>query len=302
MVNLESELDRAEHADPFARAFMQSGLGIALVSLESAWIAVNPALSAMLGYEQRELVGRSVLEVTHPDDVDSSRRTLPSLLAGDCKSISLDQRYLHRDGRVVWARLHLTLARDDAGRPLHFLAQTEDITSQRNQAAFLCRAEARFRAAFDVATAGIALVSLDWHYLEVNRAYCAMFGYAQAELLGASVAIIVPPEMRARGATAMQRAADMPTSTYEELRCLHRDGHAVYIRLSTSAVADGDGRPLFYVGHAQDITELRRVEQERRAGEARLQAVLANAPIAINAVDEHGVFTFSGGSTPHCSA
>ena len=256
----------------------------------------------MLGYDESALLQHNCLDVTHPDDKELFQRLTALLLTGDCTTVKLEKRYLHEAGLVVWARVHITLVRDDDRKPLYFLFQSEDITGQHEQAMLLRRAEERFRAAFGTTTIGMAILSTDGRYLEVNATYCAMFGYTESELLGASVGIIVPPEVRAMGLTTLRNTTHVPMSSYDGLRCVHKDGHAVYIRLATTVVDDDDGQPLYFVGQAQDITELRRVEQEQRAGQARLEAVIAHAPIAINVVDAQGVFTFSGGAHPYYSA
>ena len=50
------------------------------------------------------------------------------LLAGDTDGYQCEQRYLHRDGHVVWGQLACELERDAAGRAHHFIVQFQDIT------------------------------------------------------------------------------------------------------------------------------------------------------------------------------
>src|SRR5688572_14147819 len=101
-----------------------------MANLEGRFIAVNPAFCAMVGYREAELLQTGFLALTHPDDLAASRETFDRMVAGDTRSSTLEKRYLHKDGRTVWANVAISFIRDDDGRPVCTMATVEDITAR----------------------------------------------------------------------------------------------------------------------------------------------------------------------------
>lgn len=130
----------------FRATFEHAALGIAHVGLDSCWLRVNPALCRLTGYRADELIGKSIAEITHPDDVADSLETIRRQLAGettsgtsgisgtsgsDIASGTREKRYIHKTGRHVTVALTVSLLRDAAGSPLYLIGVIEDI-SERN--------------------------------------------------------------------------------------------------------------------------------------------------------------------------
>ncbi|HRL14074.1 MAG TPA: PAS domain-containing protein, partial [Aggregatilineales bacterium] len=94
----------------FERAFAISPLGMALVDLDGRFVETNISLQRMLGYSADELRQRTTADVTHPDD--RHIRSASELLEDSADDhFQIDKRYVHKDGRTVWGRLHVTLLR-----------------------------------------------------------------------------------------------------------------------------------------------------------------------------------------------
>jgi diguanylate cyclase (GGDEF)-like protein/PAS domain S-box-containing protein len=103
---------------------------MAIISLDGRWAEVNAALCASLGYPEADLVGDSVETFMHPGDVAAFSLT-ERLLAGEISTGQVDQRFVRRDGTVVWLRVSCSLVRDPAGKPDFFVAQCEDVTEAK---------------------------------------------------------------------------------------------------------------------------------------------------------------------------
>jgi PAS domain S-box-containing protein len=129
----------------FRTIFEESPIGKALTGTDGRFLTINHSLSEMLGYSQAELTSTSSAAIIHPDDLDSSRETLKSLVAGERETSRMEERYIHRDGRTVWADVSTFLLRDQDGRPLHFITHVQDIT-ERKRAEEEIRRLARFPA------------------------------------------------------------------------------------------------------------------------------------------------------------
>jgi PAS domain S-box-containing protein len=115
----------------FRNAFEFAGTGMALVGLDGAWLRVNKSLCEVVGYSEAELLQRSFQDITHPADLESDLALVRELIAGQRRFYQLEKRYVHRRGHHVWIRLTASLVRDEAGTPLHFVSQIEDITERK---------------------------------------------------------------------------------------------------------------------------------------------------------------------------
>jgi PAS domain S-box-containing protein len=115
----------------FRSAFEDAGIGMALVSLEGRFLRVNRALDRIVGYSATELLTKSFQDITYPDDLAADLGRVHSLVAGVGSSYDMEKRYIHQAGHVVWTHITVSLVRDAAGRPMHFISQIEDITERK---------------------------------------------------------------------------------------------------------------------------------------------------------------------------
>ena len=124
-----------------------------------------------------------------------------------------------------------------------------------------------FQNAFDFAAIGMALVAPDGAWLRVNRSFCQMSGYSEAELLKMRFQDITHPEDLNLDLENVEKMLCGEVVTYQmEKRYLHKNGAIVWGLLSVSLVCDGAGKPLFFISQIQDITA--RKEHEERLAKA----------------------------------
>ncbi len=135
---------------------------------------------------------------------------------------------------------------------------------QRKQAENALRhSEARFRTAFENASVGITLVSLDGIYQEVNEAMARIIGYRPADLIGKPVATFTHPEdLGCRSEFLGDLVSGRIASGSQERRFIHRNGSVVQTLIWANVQRDQDGAPLHFISLVQDITERKRAEEE----------------------------------------
>ena len=118
--------------------------------------------------------------------------------------------------------------------------------------------ETRFRGAFETSAIGMALVSLEGGWLEVNKSLLNMLGYTEEELLAKTFQDITHPDDLETDLEYVKKMIDGEISTYKmEKRYFHKDGHVIWILLSVSMVKDDDDKPLYFVSQIQDITDVK---------------------------------------------
>jgi diguanylate cyclase (GGDEF)-like protein/PAS domain S-box-containing protein len=124
-------LDQARRR--FQQAFQSAPTGMALVRLDDGRIVdANQSLAEMLRRDVDELVGCTLREFTHPDDVRAAQPHRARLELGIVDSFRIDQRYRRRDGEYVWARTRVSSTEDDG--VMLAINHIEDVTEQRRAA------------------------------------------------------------------------------------------------------------------------------------------------------------------------
>jgi PAS domain S-box-containing protein/excisionase family DNA binding protein len=121
-----------ESEQRFRLAFNEPSTGMALAAPDGRLLEVNQALCRMLGYTERELLDLRTPVLTHPDDIAASRERIDQLLAGEIPSATLEKRYLHKQGQVIWTYYTASLLRAVDGRPLYFVYHLQDITGRKH--------------------------------------------------------------------------------------------------------------------------------------------------------------------------
>lgn len=93
-------------------------------------LQVNQKLCDILGYASEEMLGMTIQEGTHPDDLDKDPEQARRLLAGEIETYSMERRLFRKDGSIVWINLTISMVRDSAGEPSHFIAVCERVSEK----------------------------------------------------------------------------------------------------------------------------------------------------------------------------
>src|SRR6185295_2037814 len=122
--------------------FEHAPVGMAVAVVRGRLIHSNASFAKMLGYTVAEIVGKTVNDLTHPDDLAQSHAHMERLERREIPHFSLEKRYLDKAGKVVWARVYvspLTYAEQ-----LHYLLHATDITEEKSAREALGETQARF--------------------------------------------------------------------------------------------------------------------------------------------------------------
>jgi len=274
-----SESEKRLHA-----LFEGAAIGIGLVAFGDArWIDANDALCRLVGYSRAEMRATPWPAITHPADIDLDLIPFQRMAAGELDRYTVEKRFLHKQGHVVWARLTLSLIRKADGQPDYEIAIVEDITDR------IRAAEAQARLAAIVASSDDAILStsLDGFITSWNGGAERMFGWRETDMLGQSVRRMIPPdredeEERMRS----QLQAGRIVEHYETTR-VTRDGRLLDISLTMSPTKDTDGRVTGASTILRDVSERKRGETTIRNSEQFLRRVLDNlfAFVGVMALD-----------------
>ena len=236
-------------------------------------IYTSPQAERIFGYCSEEWLADPELfaNALHPDDkVRVFDETARSYKTG--QPFSSEYRFYGKDGRLHWVQDEAVIAQDADGTSV-FHGFLLDVTERRAATEALEETRARFTAAFNGAPNGMALASLDGHFLLANPALCNLVGYDEDELLGLRFQDITHTADIAADlvVTKATLAGEIPGYTLEK-RYHHRLGHVVAVRITVSLIRDAQGEPSYFLGQVEGLNDLHRLEQQLRDSQ-KLEAV-----------------------------
>ena len=137
----------ARSEERFRGTFENAAVGIAHEDLTGRFLRLNEQFCTILGYPQTELVGKTLAEVTHPEDLAADLARFNALTRGELTSYTMEKRFIRKDGRPVWAHLTVSLQFDAVGKPAYCIKIIQDISDRK-------RLEGELREAKEAAEAG----------------------------------------------------------------------------------------------------------------------------------------------------
>ncbi|OKH53280.1 hybrid sensor histidine kinase/response regulator [Calothrix sp. HK-06] len=127
--------------------FERSSIGIGLLDMNARIIDVNPALCHILGYNYKELCSKELVDFICEEDITAQTKLNYQLFTNSQERFEMEQQFLHKDGRLVWAHLNVSLVNTTTNEASFFLAMVEDVTERK-------RTELKLRESKEAAEAG----------------------------------------------------------------------------------------------------------------------------------------------------
>ena len=256
---------------------------------------LSSEVERLTGYPPEDFLEQRVsfVDLYHPDDVDRIAPCVETALAHN-KPFHLEYRLRHRDGSWRWV--------EEFGSAVVHEGDTDgiqllegflgDITAKKQAEEELNEITERFQTAFEKAAIGMALVSTDGLFLQVNQSFCEMLGYGEAEMLTMGFFDITHPDDLEASREINQRLRSGEASSCRmEKRYIHKDGHEVWGLLNATVINDGEGKPRYFIAEIEDITQSKRAIAERDESVSKLRATLEATHDGILVVDPEGRIT-----------
>ena len=127
----QMEKTLADSEAMFRSVFEQAALGILIADGHAILLDFNQRLCDMFGYSREEMLGRSINDFAHPDQIAYNSEDARKLIRGNERQAIWENRYIRKDGSTLWTHSGITLIRAENGQPRLFITIMEDITDRK---------------------------------------------------------------------------------------------------------------------------------------------------------------------------
>ena len=229
--------------------------------LQGKLLSVSPAPARILGYEVQELLRLSLPELLAPEFRNQFDEYIARIQRDGVANGWMT--LLTRSGeRRVWT-YHNKLGREGYPVPV-VLALAQDITERVRAERALRASEEKFHSVFRDAGVGMAMVSPEGRFLEVNDSFCEFLGYSPAELLGKRVQEVTHPDEVEHCSQVIDKTMAGEFIQRFEKRYLHKNGEIKWGEVSVSLVRSSERRPIYNVAQVLDVTQRKRAEERQK--------------------------------------
>lgn len=263
------------------RLFEDAALPIGVCDAAGNFLYFNSAYAELIGYTLEELYQTNFEAIVYPEDLTRNKELIGELSEGQRNSFDVVNRYVHKNGRLIWVHKFIFILRNETGSTTHLIGLVTDVSDQKQTELELKENQERLRAILDNAADAIITINRDGIIEGVNRSSVTMFGYQEDELLGQKINLLMPPpycdEHDQYLAHYRETGEKKIIGIGRKLTARRKDGSQFPIELTVTEVDHLE----LYTGFIRDVTELnleheRVLKSERLAGLGEAMAALVH--------------------------
>lgn len=217
------------------------------------------AYSNVLGYTEKEVLGKLVSNFTHPEDIKRvSKATKRGLLKGEMLE---EYRIKHKKGHYIWVESKGSFIKENQNI-IGVIFISRDITDKKEAEQRLKKSESKYRTLFESSTDGIYSTNIEGKFIEFNNAFLNMLGYSEEELLTKNVRQITPSKWyEIEDDITFTQFSEEESIIYEK-EFIRKNGQILPVNVRFWILQDEQGDPYRIWAIIRDIAERKKMENE----------------------------------------
>ena len=264
------EISLKESEERFRAIFEQAAVGVAqIVSKTGQFLRINQRYCDIVGYTQEEMTSTTFMAITHPDDLQIDLDNMQKLIKGEIHKFSMEKRYYHKDGSVVWVNLTVSSMLNVGEEPDYHIAVVEDITERKKAEEALHESEEKYRSLFDAAGDAIFIAKATEEgktlIVDCNEHTLDIFGCSLDDIIGKSVEDLSPsvqPDGRLSKEVISEKVKDVLVGNPQFVEFTHckLDGTLFETEVTVNRLVVE--KETYLQAIIRDVTERKRTESE----------------------------------------
>jgi PAS domain S-box-containing protein len=254
----EKKLEKSE--EEYRSLVERAGSGIAVSDLDGNFSYVNEELCKMIGYSEKELIGKPFIDFIHEEDKEEIMGLFLKAFTEPEEDVHLEFRVIHGDGHVIDLYSKPTILRhgdEIAG----FNAIITDITELKKAKVAIQESEEKYRALVDNASDFIYMIDKKGKVLSLNKAAARIFGKQPDEITGMMISEVFPKEIAKNYLDSLKDVFRTGTM-YSSEGTMNLGEKELWVSTNLNPVRDHKGEIVAIQGVTRDITDRKRAEEE----------------------------------------
>lgn len=241
------------------------------INVDGVYSYAGPRVKDLLGYEPAEVVGRRPSEFAAPGEAAALTERLALLMAERKPIVNLETKKIHKNRAVIVVESNAVPLVDESGRLYCYQGIDRDITARRQVEDQL----RKLSRVVEQSPAGIVITDRKGDIEYVNPRFCDMSGYGRDEVIGKNPRFLKSGEMPPEGYKRLWETIASGGEWRGEFHNRRKNGELYWEFASVSPIKDAEGTITHFLAVKEDVTDRKRIDEERLKLLAELQQALA---------------------------
>jgi PAS domain S-box-containing protein len=292
--------DRLRESEKRYRLITDNMLDLIIqVNMDGTIEYASPSHTAVLGYEPHNLVGKNMLFLLHPDDLNYAQEKIQETLSKQTSG-KVEVRVKHADGHFVWIEISGSLIKGPDGEPIGGVLTGRDISEKKNADILLRESEEKYRLITENMGDVVWLMDFNLKPTYISPSVVRIGGYTLEELQALPLEKIVIPASVEKVLETMaeeltpERLGDKgrTISKTMEIGFIRRDGTTFWTDVTVSIIRDAKGDPVSILCSGRDMTERRKAQEVIRRSEEKFRALVEKGSDVLLLVGDDGLISY----------
>ncbi len=264
-----AEADLKEVETRLGHIYEYSPLAIAMLDLEGSPLLVSPAFSKILGYSEKDLLAKSLAEITHPDDVETNTALFQEIIDEKRDYYQVEKRAITKNGEVRHLNVYVVAVKDNDNKLNQLFLLAEDVTNRRHAEMALSESEEKFRSLASNLPNIAFTADLDYKITYINKSLPPL---NPDDVIGQDLFNFIEKDQAERVENFLSHIrVNKQAVAYETESANRFDSRWLDVRLGP--ILNGD-KLTGYIFVLTDITLRKQIEQELLAHQTKLEQLV----------------------------